>query len=523
MNNFFKQFSNLWSKLGLNQKVSIVLSLLAVIAGMAALLVWSSWPRMQLLYGRLESGEMSDVVTAVEEQSIPYEISAGGTSIYVSRDKVYQLRAELAAKGIPSGGGVGFEIFDRANFGVSDFVQRTNYIRAIQGELARTVTQMRGVNSARVMVVVPESRLLVEGREARPTASVFFDTGGITLAADAVNSIRFLVANSVEGLLLDDVAVVDNHGNLLTEDMREDAVIGAASGQFKFRRELESYFGNKIESMLSKIVGSGSVVARVSVELENETSSIVEERYDPDGQVVRSQTITEDTNVSNESPGRETDIADAGLPGAEREVASVGSVSSTQESRKNKTTTYEINRSTVEVMKYPGTIKRLSAAVFLALRYSGEGEKQSPQPRAAEEIETIRGMVVNALGVAGSAATTEQLVTVEEVPFAKSVSVGVQGGFETKSNIFQWFETIRNFSAVGIAVVMFVIFLRMIKRHQSDITALEVISEGNQGMVARAQDVTPLITADVLNKLIQEKPENVSSTLKHWAQSSARR
>ena len=228
---------------------------------MGALLMWTSRPHMQLLYGGLDGTEMAEVVAAIEEQSIPYRIKGNGTSIYVSRDQVHQLRANLASNGLPNGGGVGFEIFDRGNFGVSDFVQRTNYIRAVQGELARTVTQVKGVRQARVMVVVPENRLLVDEAQSKPTASVFVDTGQTILSGEAVNSIRFLVANAVEGLQLNEVAVVDNHGNVLTEEMQQDDLIGIASGQFKYRRSLEEYFSEKIESMLSRVVGINNVIA----------------------------------------------------------------------------------------------------------------------------------------------------------------------------------------------------------------------------------------------------------------------
>ena len=174
----FQQFGRIWKNLGTNQRISIVLSMMGVVAGMVGLLVWSARPSLQLLYGQLDPKDMAAVITAVEERDVTYRIGAGGSSISVPRSEVYALRMDLASKGVPSGGGVGFEIFDRGNFGISDFVQRTNYLRALQGELGRTISQLHGVRSARVMVVVPENKLLKTNENDRPTASVFVDTGG---------------------------------------------------------------------------------------------------------------------------------------------------------------------------------------------------------------------------------------------------------------------------------------------------------------------------------------------------------
>ena len=126
MNSTLGQLHKIWAELGINQKFSLLLALGGIMVAMAALLLWSARPNFQLLYGRLESKDMSEIVRLIEEQAIPYEIQGGGSSVYVPQDKVYALRMQLASQGIPSGGGVGFEIFDKSNFGISDFVQRTN-------------------------------------------------------------------------------------------------------------------------------------------------------------------------------------------------------------------------------------------------------------------------------------------------------------------------------------------------------------------------------------------------------------
>src|SRR5438034_5852469 len=171
------QLFAIWKQLGINQRVSLLLAGLVVLGGLGGLMFWSSRADYTLLYGKLDEAEAAKVVAALDEAKVPYKISRGGGSISVPSDKVYTIRMQLAAKGIPRSDGVGFEIFDKPNFGISDFVQRANYLRAVQGELARTIAQVDAVESARVMIVMPENRLLMDNQK-RPTASVFVRVRG---------------------------------------------------------------------------------------------------------------------------------------------------------------------------------------------------------------------------------------------------------------------------------------------------------------------------------------------------------
>ena len=151
MKNFTQSLLDLWKQLGLNQRVSLAVAAFAVIAGLIAVVIWSRRPDYQLLYARLSEKDAASIIGQLQTQNIPHVVSAGGTAVQVPSDQVYKLRMDLAAKGLPSGDGVGFEIFDKGQFGLSDFVQRTNYLRAVQGELARTIMQLQGVRAARVI------------------------------------------------------------------------------------------------------------------------------------------------------------------------------------------------------------------------------------------------------------------------------------------------------------------------------------------------------------------------------------
>ncbi|MGH7972902.1 MAG: flagellar basal-body MS-ring/collar protein FliF, partial [Limisphaerales bacterium] len=288
------QLRDIWLQLGVAQRVSVISATLVLLVGMGGLAFWSSRPDYSLLYGRLSDSEAAKVIAALDDAKIPYKVGSGGGAILVPADKVHLMRMQLASKGIPRGDGVGFEIFDKPNFGISDFVQRANYVRAVQGELARTISQLDEVESARVMIVLPENRLLLD-KDKYATASVFVRVrGNSQLMPQSINSIRFLVANSVEGLKPNHVTLVDNQGNVLSENSDSDSLSGLTGTQLASRRNLEQYLAKKAQDMLEKVLGPGQAIVRVSADINYDTLTRTEEKYDPDGQVLRSQTKTDD-------------------------------------------------------------------------------------------------------------------------------------------------------------------------------------------------------------------------------------
>ena len=257
------QLQAIWKQLGFNQRISLVLAAGVVGLGLGAVVFWSSRADYSLLYGKLDEAEAAKVIAALADAKVPYQVSRSSGSISVPADKVHVMRMQLAAKGVPRGEGVGFEIFDKPNFGISDFIQRANYLRAVQGELARTIGQVDSIENARVMIVMPENRLLVDNQK-RPTASVFVRVrGNSTLPSQTVNAIRFLVANAVEGLVANYVSVVDNQGNVLSDNSENDSVAGLTTTQLTARKNLEQYLAKKVEDILSKVLGPGQSVVRV--------------------------------------------------------------------------------------------------------------------------------------------------------------------------------------------------------------------------------------------------------------------
>ncbi len=532
MKNFTQSLLDLWKQLGLNQRVSLVLAALAVVGGLLGVMAWSQRPDYQLLYARLGEKDAAAVISHLQSQNIPHEITAGGTAVQVPAKMVHKLRMDLAGKGIPSGDGVGFEIFDKGQFGLSDFVQRTNYLRAIQGELARTIMQLHGVRSARVMIVQPENRLLLTENGVKSTASVFVDTGGARLEMDQVNAVRHLVANAVQGLAPDQVAVIDNRGRTLSEDLRQDPMLGNASSQMRYRQQMEDYLAKKVESMLATVIGPGNAVVRVSAEIEAEAMTQTSEKYDPEGQVVRSQTQTDDNTLTSEAragggaAGISANVPDRGTGATE----TARPVSTSEQNRKNRTTTYEINRTTTSVTRSPGMVKNVTAAVFISPRTvvtpPAAAAPGQPTPaavaqvqrRSPQELEALRQVVVNALGlkpVAGQ--PLESIVSLQELEFQANAG-GPPLGEAVQAGGVGWqtyVEMASRWAPMAGAVVVLLIFGRMLKRQKPEAVPIEVLSLSPDNLGRSLPDAGK-VTPELLNELIRQKPANVGVALRDW-------
>ena len=535
MKNFTQSLLELWKQFGVNQRVSLIVTAIAVAAGLAGVVVWSQRPDYQLLYARMGEKDASSVIGYLEAQNIPHQVTAGGTAVSVPSTMVYKLRMDLAAKGLPSGEGVGFEIFDKGQFGLSDFVQRTNYLRALQGELARTISQLQGVQSARVMIVQPENRLLLTDQGVKPTASVFVDVGGGQLSLDQVNSIRHLVANSVQGLQPDQVAVVDNRGHVLSEELHQDPMLGSANGQMRYRQQVEDYFGKKVETMLAAVIGPGNAVVRVSAEIETEATVSTQDKYDPEGQVVRSQTVNEDSNTSSESRSTGGPVGvSANVPekSGSTAAATPRPVSNSEQTRKNRTTSYEINHTTTNVTRSPGTVKSLTAAVFIAPRLapaapSADPKQPAPAPttvkRTPEELNALRQVVVNALGLKPAAGQTlEQMVSLQEMEFQAAPPLPAQmEAVRTEGRLEGWLEIARRWAALAGAAAVLFMFWRTLSKEKPEPVPVEVLSMSPSAAARSLPTSSSNVTPELLNELIRQKPANVGVALRDWVATPA--
>ncbi|MEO6995320.1 MAG: flagellar M-ring protein FliF C-terminal domain-containing protein, partial [Lacunisphaera sp.] len=350
---------------------------------------------------------------------------------------------------------------------------------------------------------------------------------------EQVNAIRNLVANSVQGLLPDAVAVVDNRGHILSDALKQDPALATASSQIKYREQVEDYLSKKVESMLAEVIGPGNAVVRVSAEIDSEATTSTQEKYDPDGQVVRSQTITEDVTNSSEQRANGCAVGvSANTP--DKAVADAGPrpTSSTEQNRKNRTTTYEINRVTTNTVRTPGTVKNLTAAVFIAQRPPVASAPAAPGAPAAEpvsvkrtpeELNSLRQIVINALGLKPQPGQSlDALVSLQEVPFQVAERIPAQiEAIRTENRWMGWVEASSHWGAVVAALAVLAFFMRLLSKQKPEPVPVEVLSMPADAMNRTLQNGGSGVTAEMLNQLIRHKPANIGAALRDWVATPA--
>jgi len=338
------------------------------------------------LYTNLAPQDGAAVVKELEAEKIPYALTNGGTVIEVPRGVLYQTRLKLAGKGVPAGGGVGFEIFEKNQFGASEFTQQINFLRAQQGELSRTINSIAAVQSSRVHLAIP-SRSNFLGPEEKPSASVVVELRpGFRLSPDQVQGIVNLVAGSVPKLSADKVTVIDGSGRPLKEVAAVVATTEAEKlNALKLKHEAE--LQHRVETMLDPVLGPGKVIVRANVQVNLQETLMTKEEFDPDNKVVRSQRQSNDDNgsIAKGTPG-----VQANVPGGD------GTAKTTEASskRSSEMVTYEVGRTTSRTMEPRGQIQKLSVAVMVDGKYDNE----KYVARSAEEMEVIKGIVKRAVG-----------------------------------------------------------------------------------------------------------------------------
>jgi flagellar M-ring protein FliF len=528
------QLRAIWSQLGAGQRLTVGAATFVLAAGLTAIALWSSHGDYGLLYGRLSDSEASKVIAALDDAKVPYKIGSGGGSILIPADKVYQMRMQLAGRGIPQGEGVGFEIFDKQNFGISDFVQRANYVRAVQGELGRTISQINEVESARVMIVLPENRLLLD-KDKFATASVFVRVrGNSQLQPSSINSIRFLVANSVEGLKPNHVTIVDNLGNVLSENSDNDSLSGLTSTQLAARRNLEMYLGKKAQDMLEKVLGPGQAVVRVSAEINYDTISKTEEKFDPDGQVIRSQTKN-DENTDSMTANSSSPVGISANTAAESNTTAAASspVTNSKNHKSVANVEYEIGKTTSSTMLAAGGIKRLSVAVTVAAHTDGTGADRKVVPRTPEEIDKLRRIVTTACGVeTGADNTRGDAVTLEELPFNDQFAADLTRELDVQQKHDMWWNLARSATYPAFGLIALLILFRIFKRTPIQdipigvpVGRLMAHANGNgngngNGHKTAFEGEPGVVTVEVLNRLIKENPTNMTQAIRDWMNKS---
>ncbi len=402
--------------LPLKTKVALVAVLLLGIAAVVLLLAWAHRPDYQLLYSNLPQEDASAIIQQLESKRVPYKVTPRG--LMVPADQVYRLRMELAGDGYPRGSGVGFELFDRSSFTMTDFLQKINYRRALQGELARTIGSITAVERCRVHLVIPQKTLFPDERET-PKASVFvWIKPGQRLTPKQIQGITHLVAGSVEGLSPEGVTVVDQNGETLTHPV--DPELAASQTQLEFQRNYERDLERRVVRLLEPVVGRGNVRAKVTVDMDFTSVEQTEENFDPDAQVVRSERRTTEKSTKG-GTGGVPGVA-SNVPDQEGKASSSTAVAvATSSEKTSETINYEINKVTRHRVTPPGRIRRLAAVVLIDSSFAaaggGGGEGQGGEE---PDLAKFEEMVKNAVGFSAERGDT---VKVMAAPFRNKVEV----------------------------------------------------------------------------------------------------
>lgn len=401
----FAQLSN-------NQKLGIIFGMAFVIALLVGGWLWMSQPpEYRVLYSNISDRDGGPIITALQQMNVPYRMAEGGGAILIPASQVYEVRLRLAGQGLPKGSVVGYELMDSQKLGTSQFGEQTNYHRAMEGELTRTIQAISSIQSARVHLAFPKQTVFVREQQ-KPTASVLVTLhAGRVLDAAQVSGIRHLISSSVAELPIKNVTILDQSGNLLSGPPEGTLHAGLNPTQLEYLRQLEESLAKRIEEILTPIVGQENVRARVTADVDFSQSEQTAETYkpnpSPEEAAIRSQQTSETSGgagqpaagvpgaLSNQPPGAATApiTAPAGVPAAETVGEATGS------SHKESTINYEVDK-TIRVVRQPvGGIKRLTAAVVVNYRKVTDKEgKVTAKALSAQEMVQINNLVREAMG-----------------------------------------------------------------------------------------------------------------------------
>jgi flagellar M-ring protein FliF len=524
----------MFSQFSINQRMVVLVALAGSVAVLIAVALWTQQPDMQVLFTNLTGEDAAAIIDKLKEAKVPYETSGGGTTVLVPSAQVHELRLQLATQGLPHGGGVGYEIFDRTSIGMSEFVQKLNYRRALQGELARTIAQMPEVERARVHLAIPERRLFANEQDRARASVVLSLRNGYMLSKAQVQGVVHLVSSSVEGLQARDVTVVDGHGRLLSGSTA-DETIGLTSSQLEYQRTVEKDIETRIQTMLERIVGQNKAVVRVSSVIDFRKIETTEERFDPNGQVVRSeQRGQEKTSGTNGTVGGVPGVQSNVPPGVEQEPAQTSSSSS---QTKNETVNYEISRVVSKIVEPVGIIRQLSVAVLVDGTYgapqAGEGEAAGAEqagaarkyiPRSEEEMKRIEEIVKKAMGFSEE---RQDQVQVTNVQFDLGTDELQTGGADATADAWKWWLPYMRY---GVGALLFFMILFFVVR------PLLGMLGGGTGQSEEAKAPGPTLPASAgggelkpaeipdrtqIIDMARKNPDTTAVVVKQWLKSSS--
>jgi flagellar M-ring protein FliF len=497
------------------RRMTVAGTLALAVLGLVILLVWANQVDYQVLYSNLSPGDASSVVERLKNQHIPFRLSQNGRTIEVAADKVHETRLALAGAGLPRGAGVGFEIFNEPKLGTTQFVQRVNYVRALQGELARTISTFDAVAGARVHIVMPRESLFVE-EEKKPSASVFLKLrSGRRLAPEKVDAVVHLVATAVPGLSPERITVVDTRGRLLYKKGPDNELTRLTLTQASYQRAFESRLKDKIQGLMDRMFGPGRAVTSVRADLDFTRQQIVKDQYDPKTVLRSEQRTTESSEGMSTRP--------SGSPDTRFRLASrnlgrkTGSAAPMKHSRSNETSNFEISRTRIQTVSAIGRVRRLSVAVVIDGPYKQvKGQGGATVKRfvglSQARLGRVRQLVSRAMGF--DAKRGDQL-QVDNLPFVAPEPAKVEGGLDLEGLARRWLKPV---ITVLIVVLFFLFVVRPLLKWTGKPVKIEAPPQIEPGAEVPTLEAPPreLTTRDKALELARRDPDKTLQVIRNW-------
>jgi flagellar M-ring protein FliF len=449
--------------LGASRLAAMAAVTLALIGFFGFVIMRVTTPQMTTLFTDLSVEDSSSIIKELERQAIPYEMRNDGAILMVPKDKVTRLRMKLAEGGLPKGGGVGYEIFDKSDtLGSTSFVQNINHLRALEGELARTIRAIDRIQAARVHLVLPERPLF--SREApEPSASIVLRVRG-ALEPQQVRAIRHLVASAVNGLKPQRVSIVDEAGQLLADGAAGDPANGGATSDER-RINYEKRLRGEIESIVSSVVGSGRARVQLSADFDYNKVTQTSDKFDPEGRVLRSSQTREESSLTADNRDGQVTVNNE-LPGNQRQ--DTAPTARDQSKKSEETNNYEISRTTKTEVTEAGRVNRISVAVLVDGTYTKNDKGELVyQARDKEQLDRIAALVRSAIGFDQKRGDQVEVVNLKfaEPPMAQPINepTGMLGMLSfTKDDVMNLIEMVVVL-LLGL-VVVFMVVRPLVKR-----------------------------------------------------------
>lgn len=438
------------------------LAMMAVVAiGVIGFIIFAAsrlgGQNMQLLYGDLEQEDAGRIIAKLEEQKVPFQLQGNGSRIMVPADQVGPLRLSLASQGLAGGASIGYEIFDDTNsLGTTNFMQNVNLVRALEGELARTIRTLQGVDAARVHLVLPRRQLFSREKQVATASVILKLRGAASVGNQQVLSIQHLVAAAVPELNPSSVSVIDDRGNLLAK-AGEDSAVAQANSLQERRIGFEQRMVNTITQLLEKHVGIGKVTAQVTADLDFDRITTTEETFDPDGQVVRSTNTVEESSQSDESEGEQPVSVGTNLPDANG-TGQAGPRATNRESRTEEVTNFEISKKITNHVREKGVVKRLSVAVLVdGIRELNDDGDEVYKNRPAPEMENLAKLVASAIGFNPDRGDRIEVLNMQFAPIQVEIDEPLDLFFGLEKNDLLKFAEVIVLAILAILILLLVV------------------------------------------------------------------